>query len=402
MRRLAAWLLLAGGAAPLAGQSNVVAAAAALDLAMSGDPQQGVERFVPPVPTPSSFISDARDVINAADQAGLDARIRGLQANGYGDIAVAILPSIGDYSPSQVAVAIYRAWKVGSVAQIGSARRDVGVLLLIVPKELAPDHKGQCWINTGTGAEGIITDATSGAICRDAIIPKLKEKQYAAAVAAGIDAIAARLQQDTGLAAANGDTTGARQLVTAPGASDAPDEAPSSGLPVGLLAIPGGIAALLGSIFGIRRWRRRRPRTCPKCGRTMYRLEERQDDAQLSHGQGLEEELKSVDYDVWECQCGEHLVLPYKAIFTRYSTCRQCHFRTASSSRRTLVPATTSSSGMAEDTYRCKQCGATWTVSVVLPKISESSSSSGGGGGGGGSSFGGSGSTSGGGGGGSY
>lgn len=384
MTRLAAWLLLACCAAPLAAQ-------------------QGIERFVPPVPTPSSFISDQRDVIAAEDQAGLDAKIRGLQANGYGDIAGAILPSIGDYTPNQVAVAIYRAWKVGAVAQIGSARRDVGVLLLIVPKELAPDKKGQCWINTGTGAEGIITDGVSGAICRDVIIPKLKAKQYAAAVSAGIDALAARLQQDAGLAAADGDSAGARGLVTAPQGTDDIASEDSPGLPAALLAIPGGIAALVGSIFGMRRWRRRRPRTCPKCGRTMYRLEERQDDAQLSRGQGMEEELKSVDYDVWECQCGEHLVLPYKAIFSRYSKCRECGFRTASSSRRVIVPASTSSSGMAKDTYRCKQCDATWTVDVVLPRIEESSSSSsGGGGGGGGSSFGGSGSTGGGGGGGSY
>ena len=107
-----------------------------------------------------------------------------------GSVAAEDETSIGGYEPQQVAVEIYRTWKVGSVAQIGSAHRNVGVLMLIVPKELAPDKKGQCFILTGTGSEGIITDARAGAICRDSIIPHLKEKDYAAAIKALRDAAA--------------------------------------------------------------------------------------------------------------------------------------------------------------------------------------------------------------------
>lgn len=138
--------------------------------------------------------------------------------------------------------------------------------------------------------------------------------------------------------------------------------------------------------------------------RAVHRLGERDDDASLDAGQQVEERLKSVDYDAWECVCGEQLVLPYPALFSSYSKCRECHRRTAKSKREVLQHATTSSSGSARDTYTCQNCGASWVVHVTLPKISESSSSSGGGGGGdgGGSSFGGSGSSSGGGGGGSY
>ncbi len=363
--------------------------ALALSLLLPRQADEGLRQFIPPVPTPASFIADARRVLSDSAHAALDARIRSLQAGGFGDIAIAIVPDIGDYTPNDLAVAIYRQWKVGSVAAIGSARRDVGVLLLIVPKELAPNKKGQCYIAPGTGAEGIITDAASGTICRDAIIPLLKTRDYAGALAAGIEAIAARLTADAGLA----DSSTARGVAMPP--------APRAG--VRWWYIPGGLAALLASVVAAVRRRRRRPRPCPRCGRAMHRLGESEDDAFLEPGQVVEEQVKSVDYDVWECDCGEHLVLPYKAFFSSYSTCRECARRTAKSTRTVLTHATTVSSGRARDAFRCKACDATWEVMVTLPMIVASNGgSSGGGGGGGGSSFGGSGSSSGAGGGGSY
>ena len=98
----------------------------ALGLAQTTPTGGAITKYVPPVPMPASFISDRRGVLTADAHAVLDARIVGIQREGLGDIAVAILPSIGDYSPNQVAVEIYRTWRVGSMAPIGSARRNVG------------------------------------------------------------------------------------------------------------------------------------------------------------------------------------------------------------------------------------------------------------------------------------
>jgi uncharacterized protein len=366
--------------------------ALALPLQQSTPTGGNIAKLVPPVPTPASFISDARGVLSAADRAALDARIRTIQSAGLGDIAVAILPSVGGYSANQVAVEIYRTWKVGSVAAIGSAHRNVGVLILIVPKELAPDNRGQCWINTGTGAEGIITDATAGTICRDSIIPHLKNRDHAGAIGAGITAIELRLRGD------------ADHASTPQAAADLPAE-DDGRVPVVPFAIGGGLLALIFGAAGARRWRRNRVRACPRCGRPMRRLGEAADDTKLEAGARVEEKIGSVDYDVWVCDCGGSAVIPYRKWFSKFSECPTCHRRAASAKRKTIVPATTSSSGSAEDRFTCKACGAAWTVMIVLPELSTSRSSSSGGGGGssgGGSSFGGSGSTSGGGGGGSY
>ncbi|MEO8201534.1 MAG: TPM domain-containing protein [Gemmatimonadota bacterium] len=352
--------------------------------------QGGIDKLVPASPNPAGFIYDGGPVLSVSDLAGLNARITELQSSGRGDIGVAILRDIGDYPPYEIGTAIFRAWKIGRIDSIGSERRDLGALLLIVPKELAPDKKGQCFIATGRGAEGLITDAAAATICREDIIPHLKAKEYAAAVGAGIDAIAARFSAIPA-------TEGSAKLV-----SDHPSRSP-------LIPIGGGlgfVALLSAGVVSWRKYRRRRPRQCPRGHGSMRLLDERADDAALSTGQSKEEALKSVDYDVWECPvCQERLVLRYKKWFTAYSQCQTCHFWTVKSKNKTLRAATTVSTGLVETTKDCQNCGWHNVSQHSTPMISTSSSGSSSGGGGssgGGSSFGGSGGSSGGGGGSSY
>ncbi|MBA2626975.1 MAG: TPM domain-containing protein [Gemmatimonadales bacterium] len=348
--------------------------------------------MIPPSPAPASFIADVPHVLTPAQHQALDERIRSSQSRGLGDIGVAVMPSIGDYAPADVGVAIYRTWGIGRIDTLGSARRNLGVVLLIVPKELAPDHQGQCWITTGTGAEGDITDAVSGRICRESIVPALRTRDYAGAIAAGIDGIAERLGKDQELASdsstiGNGTSAGS-----------------SRRLPRWFTAV-GGILAGLAALVGANRWRRVRPRRCPTCGQRMQRLTEAADDAPLAAGQRLEEMLKSVDYDVWRCPAGHELILPYRSHMSGYTECAACHIRAVRKTTRTIEEPTLTSMGTAEETLTCRSCHAVTVVKVVLPRLtapSSSSSSSGSSGGGGGSSFGGSGSTGGGGGGSSY
>ncbi len=168
-----------------------------------------------------------------------------------------------------------------------------------------------------------------------------------------------------------------------------------------VLSIIGGLASAIAALFGFLRWRRKRPRVCTRCGKTMRLLDEDADNAKLDLGQGVEEQVGSIDYDVWVCECGESMVFPHASWFSKFSACRVCKRKTARSETVTIDPPTTTSTERAERRFTCKACDATWTEAVVLPIIVPASSSSGGGGGGD-SSFGGSGSTSGGGGGSSY
>lgn len=362
-------------------------------------------KFVPPVPTPASFVADVPNVISAEMQDIVDSQIRSAQAEQLGDIGAAILPDIGDFAPADVALAIYRTWRIGRIAKIGDRERDLGVLILLVPKELAPNKRGDCFILTGRGAEGVITDATAASICRDGIIPFMKERDYAGALLAGIDSITNRVRIDAGLAVPDAGAT----AITLDPSSEAQHLVSPSGLRGNGWFVTGmtfGTIALAGvGARGVAVYRRKKPRTCPKCGKQMRRLSDRSEDKFLSDSQQLEEKINSVDYDVWQCECGETLTpIAYNKWISPYRECEDCHARTMRTTSKTIRAASYSSSGLAEKTHKCENCGKIRKERVTIPKLTRSSSSSGGSSSSSSSSssFGGSGSSSGGGGGSSY
>lgn len=148
-------------------------------------------------------------------------------------------------------------------------------------------------------------------------------------------------------------------------------------------AIPVGLY-LLSQIKGLRK----KPRICPQCSTTMNLLDEKADDFFLKEGQRIEEQIGSIDYDVWHCSSCEHVTIEaYDAWFTRYNKCPSCNYRTYYlSSSVTLVSPTCSSSGSGERTYSCKYCDHTHSETYTIPARDCSSSSSSGGGFSGGSS----------------
>jgi uncharacterized protein len=372
-----------------------------------------VMKYVPPSPNPEGFIRDVPGLLGAEQRRQLNARITDVQQRIHGDIGVAILSDIGDIPPYEIGTAIYRTWKIGTVAPIGDARRDVGVLVLLVPRELAPNHKGQCWITTGRGSEGAIVDAAAGRICRDRVIPAMKARAYAAAVDSAITGIehlylvgldsltaspaVARSRATPAPLSRQGDVaSGPRGVVAWLGAHGA-----------GALVLLGVLAilALYGIARGIAHWLRFRPRRCPRGHGNMRLLSEEEDDTVIDEGERFEEKLGSVNYDVWRCTapgCSERLVIPRKHWMSGYSDCPNCHRRALTSKTVTIVAATQASTGLEETTTTCAFCKASRTTRHVTPVLPTSSSSSSSGSSSEGSSFGGSGSSAGGGGGASY
>src|SRR5690606_35446927 len=145
-----------------------------------------------------------------------------------------------------------------------------------------------------------------------------------------------------------------------------------------------GIGAFIAGIVGIRRHRRTRPRKCPTCGGRMHRIDEAADDEYLDHGQRTEERVKSVDYDVWLCgACGTQRPERYTKWITPYKECPACGAKTARTKRHVIDAATTTRTGMAEDTTTCEACGYRKVEAVELPMVVASSSGGGSSGGGG-------------------
>lgn len=145
-----------------------------------------------------------------------------------------------------------------------------------------------------------------------------------------------------------------------------------------LLAFFGGFggAGLVG-LMSVRSWLRRRPRECGRCGNVRQKLSEETDDPHLTPAQRVEEQLGSVDYDVWWCgRCNDALVLRYGAVFTSYSSCDSCGAKTASSTSVTLVEATYDHGGTVQVTERCQHCSYVNTYTRHTSRLTRSESSS--------------------------
>lgn len=120
------------------------------------------------IPAPVGLVNDFAHVIPAGQIPLMEQMAQDVRAKSRGEITIVTLPDIGQQVPSDVALEIGRQWKVGKIGNPGDPTRNAGAVILLIPKETSSDGHGHCWISTGNGAEGFITDADAGDICREA------------------------------------------------------------------------------------------------------------------------------------------------------------------------------------------------------------------------------------------
>lgn len=148
---------------------------------------------------PTGFVTDLTGTLDAGAVeriAGLADRLRSVTG---AELAVVVLPTIGDRAAVDVAVEIGRAWGVGAKAAIGDPRRNTGLIILLVPKRAGDPNSGQIFIATGQGLEGIVTDYQAGRV-RDLMRPFFSRQEYAAGLEAGVHALAALIARGMGVA----------------------------------------------------------------------------------------------------------------------------------------------------------------------------------------------------------
>lgn len=125
-----------------------------------------------------------------------------VRAKTGGEIAVVTLPDIGDRAASDVALQIGRQWGVGAQGAAGDPRKNLGVVMLLVPLKNRQPGTGQIFIATGRGAEGFLTDARVGRI-RDAMLPFLAREEYGRGLALGVDLSAQAIANEFGVTLSN-------------------------------------------------------------------------------------------------------------------------------------------------------------------------------------------------------
>lgn len=350
-------------------------------------------------PRPASHVLDQAALLRPATLSALDALAATVASQGDGELMVVTVLSSSGMSPRQHATAVFNHFG------IGHAPTHRGVLLWVAPSERAAE------LVLGDGLDTEANRATAANIMQYRIVPAFKAGDPDAGVLAGSQAVlhellavptaeapapapgTAELPPPDALAApvsGSADSASAQSLPESadePG-SATPDLAPAADAenePAGwsppAWLTGGGIGAIvLGALTWLRRWLRYRPRTCRRCRSPMVRLSESDDDAHLGSGERKEEQIRSVDYDIWLCRaCGEVEKLRYGAWFTSYAKCPQCQARTKSSTETTLVAATYDHGGRVRVNESCVHCHYRNTYERSTPRLTRSSSSSSGG-----------------------
>ncbi|HWC73149.1 MAG TPA: TPM domain-containing protein [Gemmatimonadales bacterium] len=141
------------------------------------------------IPPPRGYVNDFAGVLDSASIQHMEQVITEVRNATRGEIAVVTLSDIGGRAASDVAVQIGRQWGVGAKGEAGDPAKNLGVVMLLVPRKNHQPGTGDVFIATGRGAEGFLPDAAVGRI-RDAMLPSLEQEQYGAALSLAVDLVA--------------------------------------------------------------------------------------------------------------------------------------------------------------------------------------------------------------------
>ena len=149
--------------------------------------------FAQTFPKLTGRVVDQAQLLTPAQVVDLTSKSQTLETQTGRQFVIATVKSLEGYPIEDYAYRLGREW------QIGDQKRDDGVLLLVAPNER------RVWIATGYGAGGFLTDAMSGLITREAILPHFKQSppDYGGGIEAGADAIIKQMSLPPDQAQAN-------------------------------------------------------------------------------------------------------------------------------------------------------------------------------------------------------
>ena len=362
---------------------------------------------------PRAHVVDETGTLSAADRTKLERLTQSIRETTKADMMVVIIPTTAGEPQRRFATALFNHWRLGN-----GARND-GILLFVA----LADRKSEIILGDGLDSPG--QRSASQRIMDQVMVPHFRAGRPGRAI---FDGATACVTDIVGVSAEQPDVvdTPSRPATTAGVVVEpapAPVSAPVSALvaeqpdrgesvtfptdvgrgaepiqpvqpwtppprfqrepettsdPVGMMVLlGGGAAAGAGGIAAIRSLSRYRRRKCSKCGTGMTLLNEGADDASLSPTERLEEQLGSVDYDIWTCPTCPYVEKSrYGAFFTSYATCPRCQAVTKSQTISRLRQPTTSSTGLERVNERCLHCGWEQTSERVIPAIPVQSDSS--------------------------
>lgn len=129
----------------------------------------GLDAQIPQKPNPPRLVNDFAGVFTPQQAAALEDSLVRFSKRTSNQVTIVTVNDLAGMEASQFAYEIGEKWGVGS------SKLDNGVVLLIKPKNKT---KGQVFIATGYGVEGVLPDASCSRIINNEMIPSFKIDDY--------------------------------------------------------------------------------------------------------------------------------------------------------------------------------------------------------------------------------
>lgn len=137
---------------------------------------------IPERPVPPRLVNDFANVLSDAEQAQLENELVQFAQTTSTQIVVVTVSDLDGNDPGNYAFQIGEKWGVGQ------KDKDNGIVVLVKPKQ--GNNKGQVFIATGYGLEGILPDAVVNSTVVDyEMIPRFMENDYYGGISNGVKVI---------------------------------------------------------------------------------------------------------------------------------------------------------------------------------------------------------------------
>lgn len=133
----------------------------------------------PAKPNPPRLVNDYAGVLSAQQVAELENKLVEFDRNTSTQITIVTIRSLGGRDVQEYSLELFNRWG------IGQAGKENGVLLFTS----IGDRKA--WITVGRGLQQVLTDARTGQIFRNEIVPAFRDKDYYLGLSKASDAIIA-------------------------------------------------------------------------------------------------------------------------------------------------------------------------------------------------------------------
>jgi len=137
---------------------------------------------IPERPNPPRLVNDFANLLSEGEKAVLEDSLVQFARTTSTQIVVVTIPDLDGYDPGDYAFRLGEKWGVGQ------KDKDNGIVILVKPKQ--GNNKGQVFVATGYGLEGILPDAVVNSTVVDyEMMPRFKENNYYQGIASGVQVI---------------------------------------------------------------------------------------------------------------------------------------------------------------------------------------------------------------------